>query len=57
LAERLPANAPPLLVVAKGVEQATLKLPLEVLEGLRPGHPAGAASAQPNLHTGPGHHI
>jgi glycerol-3-phosphate dehydrogenase (NAD(P)+) len=48
LAERLPANAPPLLVVAKGVEQATLKLPLEVLEGLRPGHPAGVLSG-PNF--------
>jgi glycerol-3-phosphate dehydrogenase (NAD(P)+) len=33
----LPGRAPPLLVCAKGVEQGTLKLPLEVLAELRPG--------------------
>lgn len=41
---RLPARLPPLLVAAKGVEQGTLRLPLETVAALRPGHPAGVLS-------------
>jgi glycerol-3-phosphate dehydrogenase (NAD(P)+) len=44
----LPGRAPPLLVCAKGVEQGTLKLPLEVLAELRPGMAAGVLSG-PNF--------
>jgi glycerol-3-phosphate dehydrogenase (NAD(P)+) len=44
----LPAGLPPLLVCAKGVEQGSLALPLEVLAELRPGAAAGVLSG-PNF--------
>lgn len=44
----LPADAPPLLVVAKGVEAASLKLPLEVAAELRPDLAAAVLSG-PNF--------
>jgi glycerol-3-phosphate dehydrogenase (NAD(P)+) len=44
----LPDRLPPLIVAAKGVEQGTLRLPLETLAVLRPGHPAGVLSG-PNF--------
>lgn len=44
----LPDPAPPLVLAAKGVEQGTLLLPLEVLETLRPGLPAAVLSG-PNF--------
>ncbi|MBY0332133.1 MAG: NAD(P)-dependent glycerol-3-phosphate dehydrogenase [Acetobacteraceae bacterium] len=47
--ERLPADAAaPIVVCAKGVEQGTLRLPLEVVEGVRPGGP-GAVLSGPNF--------
>jgi glycerol-3-phosphate dehydrogenase (NAD(P)+) len=45
---RLPGDAPPLAVVAKGVERDTLRLPLEIVEALRPGLPAAILSG-PNF--------
>ena len=44
----LPALLPPVLVCAKGVEQGSLKLPLEVLAELRPGARLGVLSG-PNF--------
>ncbi len=44
----LPERLPPLLVCAKGVEQGSLALPLEILAELRPGVPAGVLSG-PNF--------
>lgn len=44
----LPARLPPLLVCAKGVEQGSLKLPLEVLAEVRPEALAGVLSG-PNF--------
>ncbi|MFC7475346.1 NAD(P)H-dependent glycerol-3-phosphate dehydrogenase [Dankookia sp. GCM10030260] len=44
----LPGDAPPLVVVAKGVERDTLRLPLEIVEALRPGLPAAVLSG-PNF--------
>jgi glycerol-3-phosphate dehydrogenase (NAD(P)+) len=46
--ERLPAKAPPLVVAAKGVEQGTLRLPLELVGELWPGRPAAVLSG-PNF--------
>jgi glycerol-3-phosphate dehydrogenase (NAD(P)+) len=40
----LPTPLPPLIVAAKGVEQGTLRLPLETIAALRPGVPAGVLS-------------
>ena len=44
----LPAGAPPLLVVAKGVEAGSLRLPLEVVAEARPGLAAAVLSG-PNF--------
>src|SRR4051794_17646811 len=44
----LPALPAPLVVCAKGVETGTLRLPLEVLEELRPGVAAGVLTG-PNF--------
>lgn len=44
----LPVAPPPLVVAAKGVEQGTLLLPLEVIEAVRPGAPAAVLSG-PNF--------
>lgn len=44
----LPARLPPVLIAAKGVEQGTLRLPLETWAALRPGQPAGVLSG-PNF--------
>ena len=44
----LPGEAPPLVVAAKGVEQRSLLLPLEIVEALRPGRPAAVLSG-PNF--------
>ncbi len=44
----LPATAAPLVVCAKGVERGTLRLPLELMEELRPGR-AGAVLSGPNF--------
>lgn len=44
----LPAAAPPLVLAAKGVEQASLLLPLEVVEAVRPGQAATVLSG-PNF--------
>jgi glycerol-3-phosphate dehydrogenase (NAD(P)+) len=47
--QRLPAEAAaPIVVCAKGVEQGTLRLPLEVVEQVRPGAP-GAVLSGPNF--------
>jgi glycerol-3-phosphate dehydrogenase (NAD(P)+) len=46
--ERLPAEGPPLVVAAKGVEQGTLRLPLEVAGAIWPGRPAAVLSG-PNF--------
>ncbi|CAA9251984.1 MAG: Glycerol-3-phosphate dehydrogenase [NAD(P)+] [uncultured Craurococcus sp.] len=48
LLARLPVPLPPLILAAKGVEQGSLRLPLELLEQLRPGHPAAILSG-PNF--------
>ncbi|HTI83498.1 MAG TPA: NAD(P)H-dependent glycerol-3-phosphate dehydrogenase [Acetobacteraceae bacterium] len=40
LMQRLPGELAPLVVCAKGVEAATLRLPLEIIDELRPGAPA-----------------
>jgi glycerol-3-phosphate dehydrogenase (NAD(P)+) len=45
---RLPPGLAPLVVCAKGVEQATLRLPLEVVAELRPGTPAAVLTG-PNF--------
>ena len=37
---RLPPGLAPLVVCAKGVEQDTLRLPLEIVAAMRPGTPA-----------------
>jgi glycerol-3-phosphate dehydrogenase (NAD(P)+) len=47
---RLPARLPPLLVAAKGVEQGTLRLPLESVAALRPGHPCGVLTGPTFAH-------
>jgi glycerol-3-phosphate dehydrogenase (NAD(P)+) len=47
---RLPGRLPPLLVAAKGVEQGTLRLPLETVAALRPGHPAGVLTGPTFAH-------
>jgi glycerol-3-phosphate dehydrogenase (NAD(P)+) len=44
----LPPELPPLVVVAKGVEATSLKLPLEVVAEARPG-PAAAVLSGPNF--------
>ena len=44
----MPLRAVPLLACCKGVEAATLRLPLEVIAALRPGVPAGVLSG-PNF--------
>ena len=44
----MPATLPPLLVCAKGVEQGSLRLPLEILAALRPQAVAGVLSG-PNF--------
>ena len=44
----LPDTGCPLVVCAKGVERGTLRLPLEVLEEVRPGRPAAVLSG-PNF--------
>ncbi len=44
----LPASDVPLLVCAKGMEAATLRLPLEIVAAQRPGLPAGVLSG-PNF--------
>ena len=44
----LPGEAPPLVFAAKGVEQSSLLLPLEIVEAVRPGKPAAALSG-PNF--------
>ncbi|MBE9604872.1 NAD(P)-dependent glycerol-3-phosphate dehydrogenase [Acetobacteraceae bacterium H6797] len=44
----LPAKLPPLLLCAKGMEMGTRRLPLEILEAIRPGQPAGVLSG-PNF--------
>jgi glycerol-3-phosphate dehydrogenase (NAD(P)+) len=44
----LPGEAPPLVLAAKGVEQSSLLLPLELVETLRPGLPAAVLSG-PNF--------
>jgi glycerol-3-phosphate dehydrogenase (NAD(P)+) len=46
--ERLAADPPPLVVAAKGVEQGTLRLPLEIVEQVWPGLPAAILSG-PNF--------
>ncbi|MBR0673775.1 NAD(P)H-dependent glycerol-3-phosphate dehydrogenase [Neoroseomonas soli] len=46
--EGLPPSDVPLVVCAKGVEAATLRLPLEIVAALRPGLPAGILSG-PNF--------
>ncbi len=47
--QRLPAAAAaPIVVCAKGVEQGTLRLPLEVVQQVRPGAP-GAVLSGPNF--------
>ncbi|MEO9189781.1 MAG: NAD(P)H-dependent glycerol-3-phosphate dehydrogenase [Acetobacteraceae bacterium] len=48
VARRLPPGDVPLVVCAKGVEQVTLRLPLEVLAELHPGRP-GAVLTGPNF--------
>lgn len=48
VARRLPPGDAPLVVCAKGVEQVTLRLPLEVLAELYPGRP-GAVLTGPNF--------
>lgn len=40
LMQRLPEGLAPLVVCAKGVETATLRLPLEIIDELRPGVPS-----------------
>jgi glycerol-3-phosphate dehydrogenase (NAD(P)+) len=45
---RLPRGLAPLVVCAKGVEQTTLRLPLEILAELRPGTPAAVLTG-PNF--------
>jgi len=44
----LPDDAPPLLLCAKGVEQGSLLLPLEIATALRPGLPLGVLTG-PNF--------
>lgn len=44
----LPAPLPPLVLLAKGLEAGTSRLPLEVLAEARPGHP-GAVLSGPNF--------
>ncbi|SDB10402.1 NAD(P)H-dependent glycerol-3-phosphate dehydrogenase [Belnapia rosea] len=48
LLARLPEALPPLILAAKGVEQGSLRLPLELLEEIRPSHPAAILSG-PNF--------
>ncbi|MBL6456638.1 NAD(P)-dependent glycerol-3-phosphate dehydrogenase [Belnapia sp. T6] len=45
---RLPEALPPLILAAKGVEQGSLLLPLELVEALRPAHPSAILSG-PNF--------
>ncbi|WP_043362101.1 NAD(P)H-dependent glycerol-3-phosphate dehydrogenase [Belnapia sp. F-4-1] len=45
---RLPEGLPPLILAAKGVEQGSLLFPFELLDALRPGHPAAVLSG-PNF--------
>ncbi|MCX7685128.1 MAG: NAD(P)H-dependent glycerol-3-phosphate dehydrogenase [Acetobacteraceae bacterium] len=46
----LPEALPPLIVAAKGVEQGTLRLPLETVSALRPGLPAGGLTGPTFAH-------
>lgn len=46
----LPQALPPLIVAAKGVEQGTLRLPLETVAALRPGLPAGVLTGPTFAH-------
>jgi len=48
VAQRLPPGAAPLVACAKGVEQVTLRLPLEVLGELHPARPAAVLTG-PNF--------
>ena len=45
---RLPIGLAPLVVCAKGVEQATLRLPLEIVADVRPGAPSAVLTG-PNF--------
>ncbi len=46
----LPQALPPLIVAAKGVEQGTLRLPLETVAALRPGLPGGVLTGPTFAH-------
>lgn len=49
VAARLPAGGP-LICCAKGIEQGTLALPLEILAAVQPGRPAGVLSGPSFAH-------